>query len=74
MRPSRRGAGSWSFLAVVAHELRRALAPIRIATALPGRLRTGEPQLPRAQAIIEQQVAHTSRLVGELLALSRSGT
>ena len=62
------------FLAVVAHELRNPLAPIRIATALLGRVRTDEPLLPRAQAIIEQQVAHMSRLVGELLALSRSGT
>ena len=61
------------FLAVVAHELRNPLAPIRIATALLGRVRTDEPLLPRAQAIIEQQVAHMSRLVGELLALSRSG-
>lgn len=60
------------FLAVVAHELRNPLAPIRIATALLGRVRTDEPLLPRAQAIIEQQVAHMSRLVGELLALSRS--
>ena len=62
------------FLAVVAHELRNPLAPIRIATALLGRVRTDEPLLPRARAIIEQQVAHMSRLVRELLALSRTET
>ena len=62
------------FLTVVAHELHNPLAPIRIATALLGRVRTDEPLLPRAQAIIEQQVAHMSRPVGKLLALSRSGT
>jgi diguanylate cyclase (GGDEF)-like protein len=62
------------FLAVVAHELRNPLAPIRIATALLGRVRTDEPLLPRARALIEQQVANLARLVGELLDLPNADT
>jgi len=60
------------FLAVVAHELRDPLSPIRTAAALLGRVRTED--LPRVQAIIERQVAHISRLVGDLLDVSRVRT
>lgn len=59
------------FLAVVAHELRNPLAPISAAAALLGQSRIGESMLPRAQAIIERQVAHMARLVGDLLDVSR---
>ena len=55
------------FMAVVAHELRNPLAPIRIATAMLGRVRTDEPLLPRVQSLIDEQVAHMARLVGDLL-------
>ncbi len=55
------------FLAAVVNELRNPQAPIRIATAMLGRGRTDEPLLPRVQAIVEQQVAQVSRLVGDLL-------
>ena len=58
------------FMAVVAHELRNPLAPIRIATAMLGRVRTDEPLLPRVQSIIDEQVAHMSRVVGDLLDVS----
>ena len=58
-------------LAVVAHELRNPLTPIRTAAALLGRVATEEPLLPRLQAIIERQVIHMTRLVGDLLDLSR---
>ena len=54
------------FVAVVANELRDPLAPIRIATAMLGRVSDDDPLLPRVQAIVERQVAHISRLVGEL--------
>ena len=60
------------FLAIVAHELRNPLTPIRIATALLNRVHADE--LPRMQAIIEQQVVHMSRLVGDLLDVSRVHT
>ena len=54
------------FVAVVANELRDPLAPIRIAAAMLGRVSDDDPLLPRVQAIVERQVAHISRLVGEL--------
>lgn len=63
------------FLAVVAHELRRPLAPIRSAAELLGRIDLDDAgTLARLQAIIERQVAHISRLVDDLLDLSRAST
>ncbi len=62
------------FLAVLAHELRNPLTPIRTAAALLGRVRTDEPLLLRLQAVIERQVMHMSRLVGDLLDVSRVNT
>lgn len=59
-------------LAVVAHELRSPLSPIRMAAALLNRLPAHE--LPRMQAIIEREVVHMTRLVGDLLDLSRVHT
>ncbi len=62
------------FLAVLAHEQRNALTPIRNAAALLGKLRIDEPMLPRMQAIIERQVVHMSRLVDDVLDISRVST
>ncbi len=60
------------FLALVAHELRNPLMPLGVATSL---LRTADPAgLLRMQRIIEQQVDHITRLVGDLLDLSRANT
>jgi PAS domain S-box-containing protein len=59
------------FLALLAHELRNPLAPIRYAIATlrrPGL--TGE-QKDRAEAVVERQVAHMSRLLDDLLDISR---
>jgi diguanylate cyclase (GGDEF)-like protein len=61
-------------LAVVAHELRNPLAPMRTAAALLGQPRLDESVLPRVQAMIERQVVHMSRLVGDLLDVSRVST
>jgi len=64
-----------AYLAMVAHELRRPLAPIRNAAAMLGQLRADDaPGLARLQAIIERQVVHMARLVDDLLDLSRSST
>lgn len=60
------------FLAVLAHELRTPLTPIRIAATMMGGKR--KDSLPRMQAVIEQQVVHMSRLVSDLLDLSRVNT
>ncbi|MEP7056370.1 MAG: diguanylate cyclase [Caldimonas sp.] len=62
------------FLAVLAHELRNPLAPIRTAAATLASFQTDEPMLPRMQAVIERQVVHLSRLVDDLLDVSRVST
>ena len=59
------------FLAVLAHELRNPLAPIRYAVAMARK--EGRPGTERlqAQAIIERQVEHMGRLLDDLLDVSR---
>ncbi len=57
------------FLAMLGHELRNPLAPIRTAVQLM-KLRGGE-QSVREREIIERQVAHLSGLVDDLLDVSR---
>ncbi len=59
------------FLAVLAHELRNPLAPMQHAAALLPRARLDESLLPRIQSMIERQVTHMSRLIGDLLDVSR---
>ena len=59
------------FLAMLAHELRNPLAPIRNAAHVLGRLELAEPRLRWAQDIIERQVSHLTHLVDELLDVSR---
>ncbi|HWU70345.1 MAG TPA: diguanylate cyclase [Pseudoxanthomonas sp.] len=59
-------------LAVVAHELRHPLTPIRIAAEMLGLVRADE--MPRYQAIIEQEVEHMARLVSDLLDVTRART
>lgn len=60
------------FLAVVAHELRNPLTPIRVAATLLNGARIDE--LPQLQETIERQVVHMTRLVGDLLDVSRANT
>lgn len=62
------------FVAVVAHELRNPLSPILAAAQSLGRTGTNGSPAPRAQAIIERQVAQMSRLVNDLLDMSRLTT
>ena len=59
------------FLGVLAHELRHPLAPIRNAAAILGKIPGNEPRLAQLQAVIDRQVAHMSRLVSDLLDVSR---
>jgi len=59
------------FLAMLAHELRNPLAPIRNAAHVIGRLELAEPKVRWAQEIIERQVNHLARLVDDLLDVSR---
>jgi PAS domain S-box-containing protein len=59
------------FLAMLAHELRNPLAPIRNTVQILRRLCTHEPQVERAHDILERQVHHLAALVDDLLDVSR---
>ena len=59
------------FLSMLAHELRNPLAPIRNATQLLGLRATDEPDLRWIREVIERQVVQMSRLVDDLLDISR---
>jgi PAS domain S-box-containing protein len=59
------------FLAVLAHELRNPLAPIRYAVAMARKEDTTDARRAQAQAIIERQVEHMGRLLDDLLDVSR---
>lgn len=59
------------FLAMLAHELRNPLVPIQNAAHVLGYLGLDEPRLAWAQGMIESQVTHLTRLVDDLLDISR---
>jgi signal transduction histidine kinase/ActR/RegA family two-component response regulator len=59
------------FLALLAHELRNPLAPIRYALATSRKAGCTLEQQKRAEEVIERQVAHMSRLLDDLLDVSR---
>ena len=59
------------FIAMLSHELRNPLAPIRAATEVIRRVAPPEPTLTRAGDVINRQVSHLTRLVDELLDVSR---
>ncbi len=59
------------FLAMLAHELRNPLAPIVNAMQIFRHLKTHDPRLERAGAMVDRQVNHLIRLVDDLLDVSR---
>ena len=59
------------FLAMLAHELRNPLAPIRNAAHVLRMVAHGEPRVAMARDIIDRQVAHMTRLIDDLLDVSR---
>jgi signal transduction histidine kinase len=59
------------FLAILAHELRNPLAPIRTAVQLLRQRDLAEPQNMRAREVIERQVQHLVCLIDDLLDVSR---
>jgi PAS domain S-box-containing protein len=59
------------FLAMLAHELRNPLAPIRNAAQLLNVHSPGRPEIEWARAVIERQTKHLVRLVDDLLDVSR---
>ena len=60
-----------TFLAQLAHELRNPLAPIRNAAHIFRSNPVAEPKLLWASEIIDRQVTHLSRLIDDLLDVSR---
>lgn len=61
------------FLAMVAHELRNPLNPIRMATDLLQHAQANEGLLAQVQGILRRQVGHLARLVDDLLDGARAG-
>ena len=59
------------FLAMLAHELRNPLAPIRTSVQLLQLTQLPEPQRARARDIIKRQVDHMVRLIDDLIDVSR---
>jgi PAS domain S-box-containing protein len=59
------------FLATLAHELRNPLAPIRNAAQLFQMVGPLPPELEQARAIVDRQVEQLTRLVDDLLDVSR---
>jgi signal transduction histidine kinase len=59
------------FLAMLAHELRNPLAPIRYAAYLLGTQKDASPLLDKCRGLIDKQARHITRLVDDLLDVSR---
>jgi signal transduction histidine kinase/DNA-binding response OmpR family regulator len=59
------------FLAMLAHELRNPLAPIRSAVAVMNHIGTQQPLMTWSRDVIDRQVEHLTRLVDDLLDVSR---
>jgi PAS domain S-box-containing protein len=59
------------FLGMLSHELRNPLAPIRNSTYILRHAEPGSGQARRAQSVIERQTEHLTRLVDDLLDVTR---
>jgi PAS domain S-box-containing protein len=59
------------FLAMLAHELRNPLAPIRNASEILARKLADDPQIKKTVNLVKRQVTHLARLVDDLLDVSR---
>jgi signal transduction histidine kinase/DNA-binding response OmpR family regulator len=59
------------FLAMLAHELRNPLAPIRNAVQVLRLIGLKEPPVLQARDMIDRQVTHMARLIDDLLDMSR---
>jgi signal transduction histidine kinase len=59
------------FLAILAHELRNPLAPIRNAVEIMSRFPLENPKLKWSRDVIDRQAVHLTRLVDDLLDISR---
>jgi signal transduction histidine kinase len=59
------------FLAMLSHELRNPLAPIRNAAEVMRRIAPADPGIAWARDVVERQVTHLAQLVDDLLDVSR---
>ena len=59
------------FIATLSHELRNPLAPIRNAVKILKSFSAGQPKLEWCRNLIDQEVGHMSRLMEDLLDVSR---
>ncbi|HYW57933.1 MAG TPA: ATP-binding protein [Polaromonas sp.] len=59
------------FLAMLAHELRNPLAPLRNSVEILRRVATNPAELEQTRAVMDRQIAHMTRLVDDLLDVSR---
>jgi len=59
------------FLAMLSHELRNPLAPIRNAVHLLQRLAPSDPKLDQVCGMVDRQVTHLARLIDDLLDVTR---
>ncbi|MEM5313781.1 PAS domain S-box protein [Paraburkholderia sp. JHI869] len=59
------------FLAMLAHELRNPLAPVRNAVATMRLSPAPSPEIERAREMIDRQIVHLTRLVDDLLDVGR---
>jgi two-component system, chemotaxis family, CheB/CheR fusion protein len=59
------------FLAMLGHELRNPLAPIRNSVTILRRTQAMDPRTTNSLAVIERQVDHLARLVDDLLNVTR---
>jgi signal transduction histidine kinase/CheY-like chemotaxis protein len=59
------------FLAMLSHELRNPLAPIRSAAEIMRKIAPDDPRLTWAREVVERQVTHMAQIVDDLLDVSR---
>jgi signal transduction histidine kinase/DNA-binding response OmpR family regulator len=59
------------FLAILGHELRNPLAPIRSAIEIMATKQLADPELTRSREVLQRQTGHLTRLVDDLLDVSR---
>ncbi|HEX6998639.1 MAG TPA: response regulator [Gammaproteobacteria bacterium] len=59
------------FLAMLSHELRNPLAPIRSAAEVMRKVAPLDPRISWAREVVERQVTHLAQLVDDLLDVSR---
>jgi len=60
-----------AFVAMLAHELRNPLAPLRNALHVLGQRGSADPAFRQSQEMMERQVRHLARIVDDLLDVSR---